>query len=89
MMRPYSAEQRQRFAEMLCHLANEWLVEREADFELDFQRGVEWCRNTATGDRTPRSNPTITLTLTINGGAQETEGGPIVPAPGVFRGPTE
>jgi hypothetical protein len=86
-MRRYTAEQRQRFAEMLSNLANEWIVEREAEFDLEFQRGVQWCRNTATGDRTPRSNPTFTLTLTINGGAQDTEGAPIVPSPGLFRGP--
>ena len=86
-MSKYTPEQRQRYAEMIAQLAREWIVEREADFELDMQRGVEWRQNTATGDRSPRANPTFSLTLRINGGARETEGPPLVPAPPVFRGP--
>jgi len=86
-MRLYTPEERQRFAETLSQLANEWIVRREAEFELSIERGVAWCRNTTTGDLVPRANPTITLTLTINGGAQETEGPAIIPSPPVFRGP--
>lgn len=88
-MRYYNAEERQRFAEILSDLANEWIIRKEADFEIEIQRGVHWCRNAATGNPTPRPNPTITLTLTINGGVQDTEGGPIVRSPGLFDKPID
>lgn len=88
-MRPYTPEQRQEYADMVCELAREWIVRREADFEIDLERGAEWCHNTTTGDRTPRANPTITLTLRVNGGAQATEGPQVVPSPPLFRGPPE
>lgn len=88
-MQSYTPEQRVRIADMICDLAREWIVQRASDFEIDLQRGVEWCANTATGDRTPRANPTLTLALRINGGAQESEGPPIIPSPPVFRGPGE
>jgi hypothetical protein len=86
-MARYTAEQRQEYAEMICELAREWIIDQEADFEVDLQRGVEWRRNASTGDPTPRANPTLTLTLRINGGAQRSEGLPIVPSPPLFRGP--
>jgi len=37
-----------------------------------------------TGDRHPRPNPSLTFTLLINGGARDTAGEPIIPAPRVF-----
>lgn len=86
-MRGYTPEQRQRIAEIISDLAREWIVQRESEFEFDLQRGVEWCTDVRSGDRTPRANQTLTLTLRVNGGAQESEGPPIVPTPTVFRGP--
>ncbi len=86
-MQHYTSEERQQYAEMVSELAHEWIVRREADFDVAIHRGVEWCRNNVTGDRVPRANPTITLTLSINGGASESEGPPIMPSPPVFRGP--
>lgn len=80
-------EQRKFFADQLCGMIREWIEQKESDFDVEIQRGVEWCLNTTTQDRTPRANPTLTLVVRINGGAQETEGPPIVPAPPVFRGP--
>jgi hypothetical protein len=88
-MRPYTPEQRQQYADMLCEIAQEWIVRREADFEVDLERGAEWCLNNSTGGLTPRANPTITLTLRVNGGAKATEGPPVVPSPPLFRGPPE
>ena len=83
----YTPEQRRQYADHLCELVREWIERRESDFDFSLQRGVEWCPDALSGERVPRANPTFTLTLTINGGAQETEGPPIVPAPTVFRGP--
>jgi hypothetical protein len=77
-MQPYTPEQRQQYADMVCELAREWIVRREADFEIDLERGAEWRHNTTTGGQTPRANPTVTLTLRVNGGS-----------PPLFRGPPE
>lgn len=87
-MERYTPEQRRQYADLVCDLVNEWIVQKQSDFEIDFERGVEWCTHAATGERTPRANPTFSVTLRINGGAQPTEGRAIVPAPPVFRGPT-
>ena len=43
-MARYTAEQRQEYAEMICKLAREWIIDQEADFEVDLQRGVECSR---------------------------------------------
>lgn len=88
-MQRYTPEQRQQYADMVCELAREWIVRREADFEIDLERGAEWRHNTTTGGQTPRANPTVTLTLRVNGGAQATQGPPVVPSPPLFRGPPE
>jgi hypothetical protein len=88
-MDQYTPEQRRMYADHLCELIREWVVRQESGFEIDLQRGVEWCRDAVTGDRTPRANPTLTLTLRINGGARESEGPPIVRTPPLFRGPEE
>jgi hypothetical protein len=87
-MQRYTPEQRKQYAEHICTLVRTWLEEKASDFEFEFERGVEWCADVRSGDRKPRANPTITLTLKINGGAQETEGPPIVPTPMLFRGPS-
>lgn len=83
----YTPEQRAQYAEQVCELVREWIVRRESEFAVRIQRGVEWCPDALSGDRTPRPNPTLTLTVTINGGARDTDGPPIVSAPPVFRGP--
>jgi hypothetical protein len=46
-------------------------------------------RTPAAASRTPRANPTLTLTLRVNGGAQESEGPPVVRTPPLFRGPAQ
>lgn len=83
----YTPEQRNAYADLICQMAREWILDRKAEFQLDLERGVEWCPNAVTGDSTPRPNPTFTLTLRINGGASRTDGPPIFAAPPVFRGP--
>jgi hypothetical protein len=85
-MEGYTAVQRKAYAAMISQLAQEWIVDRESAFQIDLERGVEWCPNMLTGDRTPRPNPTFTLTLRINGGASASDGPPIVAAPPVFKG---
>jgi hypothetical protein len=86
-MQRFTPEQRRFYADHLCELIREWVVDRDGDFEMDLQRGVEWCREPGAEGRTPRPNPTITLTLRINGGARETEGPPVVRTPPLYRGP--
>lgn len=86
-MQQYTPEQRKLYADHICDMVREWIVGRSSDFEFELERGVEWCHDVRTGDRRPRANPTITFTLRINGGAQESEGPPIVPTTTVFRGP--
>jgi hypothetical protein len=88
-MQEFPRELRRLYADRLCEMIREWVVEKEAPFEVDLERGVEWCRNAATGERTPRSNPSITLTLRINGGAHETEGAPVIRNPPIYRGPED
>jgi hypothetical protein len=85
-MEGYTVVQRKAYAAMISQLAQEWIVDRESEFQIDLERGVEWCANMLSGDRTPRPNSTFTLTLRINGGASPTDGPPIVAAPPVFRG---
>jgi hypothetical protein len=88
-MQEFPRELRQLYADRLCKMIREFVVEKEAPFEVDLQRGVEWCRNAATGDRTPRPNPSITLTLRINGGAHETQGDPVIRNTPIYRGPED
>jgi len=85
-MARFSPEENRRFADMICALVRTWIEEKGSEFDYELERGVEWCQDVRSGDRRPRANPTITLTLKINGGARETEGPPIVPTP-VFRDP--
>ncbi|HEX6070824.1 MAG TPA: hypothetical protein VFZ18_13400 [Longimicrobiaceae bacterium] len=84
-MRQYTAEQRKRYVDQICEMVREWIGNEENDFELGVQRGVEWRPEMGSGDRRPRANPSLTLTLKINGGAHDTEGPPLVAAPPVFR----
>ncbi len=84
-MARYTSEQRQQYADTICDLVREWIGDHANDFDLEVRRGVEW-RPELNGDaRHPRANNGITMTLVINGGAQESEGAPIVAAPRVFR----
>jgi hypothetical protein len=83
----YTPEQRSAYAEALYDLIRTWVEHGDSPFEIDLKRGVEWCTNARTGDRTPRANPGITLVLRINGGAEDSEGPAIVPTPTVFRPP--
>ena len=84
-MQRYTTEQRQLYAEQICNLVREWIRDEKNHFEFGVQRGVEWRPEVGSGDRRPRANPSLTLTLMINGGAQDTEGPPIVSAPTVFK----
>lgn len=84
-MQRYTPEQRQQYADQICTLIREWIGNEENQFEFGVQRGVEWRADMNSGERRPRANPSITLTVMINGGAQDTEGPPIVTAPQVFR----
>lgn len=77
-------EQRRAYAETLRDLIRDWVEKGDASFEIDLQRGVEWCTDARTGEPKPRANSTLTLVLKINGGAEDTEGPPIVPTPAVF-----
>ena len=86
-MRHYTSEQRRLYADQICTLVRDWIIDEANEFGLDIQRGVEWRPDLATGDRHPRLNPTATLVLTVNGGARETEGKPMLSAPQVFRAP--
>jgi hypothetical protein len=86
-MGDYTPEQRKQYADHICAMVREWVERQDSEFRFELERGVEWCQDLRTGDRRPRANPTITFTLTINGGARETEGPPVVPTPNVFRGP--
>lgn len=80
-MRHFTSEQRKLYADQICTLIRDWISDEANDFDVDIQRGVEWRPDMATGDRHPRHNPTATLTLTVNGGAQESEGKPMLSAP--------
>jgi hypothetical protein len=82
----YSDEQRQLYIDQICEMVREWIGNGDNDFELGVQRGVEWQPEVVSGNRRPRANPSLTLTLRINGGAHDTEGQPIVAAPRVFKG---
>ena len=84
-MQRYTSQQRRMYADQLCDLIREWIANEENHFEFGVRRGVEWRPEVGSGDRRPRANPSLTLTLMINGGAQDTEGTPIVPAPQVYR----
>lgn len=84
-MRRYTSEQRRLFADQICTMIRDWITDEANDFGIDIKRGVEWRPDLTTADRHPRSNPTATLILTLNGGARDTEGKPVVPAPPVFR----
>lgn len=84
-MQRYTDEQRRQYADQLCNLIREWIGNEENSFEFGVERGVEWRPEVGSGDRRPRPNTGLTLTLTINGGAQHTEGAPILPAPPVFK----
>ncbi|HEX6924593.1 MAG TPA: hypothetical protein VF167_04160 [Longimicrobiaceae bacterium] len=83
-MQRYTSEQRRRYADQLCAMIREWIGNEENHFEFSVQRGVEWRPEMGTGDRHPRPNPSLTFTLLINGGARDTAGEPIIPAPRVF-----
>lgn len=83
-MQRFTREQRRQYADQLCHLIRDWIGNEENHFEFGVQRGVEWRPEVGTGDRRPRANPSLTLTLMINGGAKDTEGPPILSAPQVF-----
>jgi hypothetical protein len=83
----YTAEQRRAYAEHLHSLIHEWIEQGEGDFEIELKRGVEWCPDARTQDRRPRANHTMTLVLTVNGGAEDSEGPPVVQAPGLYGGP--
>lgn len=85
-MRQYTVEQRKLYADHICDMVREWIERRGSDFAVELERGVEWCPDVRTGDQRPRANQTLTLTLKVNGGAQETDGLPIVPMPTLFRG---
>jgi hypothetical protein len=85
-MEEYTPEQRKRYADHICDMVREWIERRDSHFQFELERGVEWCADVRTGERRPRANPTITFTLKVNGGAQPSEGPPIVPTPTVFRG---
>lgn len=84
-MERYTTEQRRNYADQICNLIREWIGNEENHFEFGVQRGVEWRPEVGSGGRRPRANPSLTLTLMINGGARDTEGPPIVPAPTVFK----
>jgi hypothetical protein len=86
-MQRFTPEQRRFYADHLCELVREWIERPDAHFEIEMERGVEWCRDAGSGERTPRANPTLTMTLRVNGGAQESEGPPVVRTPPLFRGP--
>jgi hypothetical protein len=81
----HTPEQRRIYADGLAELVREWLVERGARFELEIQRGVDWCQEVTTASRTPVANDSFTITLRINGGAEEREGRPILRTPGIVR----
>lgn len=83
----HTPEQRAMYAAHLHELIRTWVEEGEAYFEMELKRGVEWCRDARTQERLPRANPTLTLTLRINGGAEESEGPPVIPVPNGFLGP--
>jgi hypothetical protein len=87
-MSRYSPEQRQAHAETLHELIRTWVEQGEADFEVELKRGVDWRTDVSSGDRRPKANSTLTLTLTINGGAEERAGPSIVPTTRVFGPPT-
>jgi hypothetical protein len=84
-MQRFTSEQRVRYADQICGMIREWIADEANHFEFGVQRGVEWRPEVGSGGRRPRANPSITLTLLINGGARDTEGPPIVAAPQVFR----
>lgn len=86
-MQRYTPEQRQLYADHLCSLIRHWIGDDANELEIDLKRGVEWRPELGSGERRPRMNESVTLTITINGGAHDTEGKPILPAPPVFRGP--
>jgi hypothetical protein len=88
-MHHYTPEQRSAYAETLYSLIRDWVEKGDARFEIDLKRGVEWCTDVRTGDPMPRANPTMTLVLKINGGADDSEGPQIMPTPGVFGGPEQ
>jgi hypothetical protein len=83
----HTPEQRSAYAKNLGDLIREWIVEREAGFELEIKRGVDWCREVTSDTRTPRPNETFTIVLRINGGAEQREGAPIVRTPGIAGPP--
>jgi hypothetical protein len=85
-MHRYTPEQRRAFAETLHHLIREWVEEGDAHLEIDLKRGIERCTDARSGDPTLRANRTLTLVLKVNGGAEDSEGPPILPTPGVFGG---
>jgi hypothetical protein len=81
-----SADQRRAYADVLCDLVREWIERGESRFDVDLKRGTEWCTDARTHEPLPRANPTLTLTLRTNGGAEDSEGPPIMPTPGLFGG---
>jgi hypothetical protein len=84
-----SADQRRAYADALCDLVREWVEGGENRFEIDLKRGTEWCTDARTQGSLPRANPTLTLTLRINGGAEDSEGPVILPVPPLFQRPAE
>jgi hypothetical protein len=86
-MREFTPDQRRRYAQYLCEMIQEWIGEGTSPFEFEVMRGVEWCTDARSGLRTPRPNPSFTVILKINGGAQDSEGPPILPTPALFREP--
>jgi hypothetical protein len=86
-MRELTRDQRQRYALYLCEMIQEWVAEGDDPFEVEVARGTQWYTDAVTGLRTPRANPTITVVLKINGGAQDTEGPTGVSGTTLFGGP--
>jgi hypothetical protein len=86
-MREFTPDQRRRYAVYLCEMIMEWIAEGSDPFEIEVSRGTQWYTDALSGLRTPRANPSITVVLKINGGAQDSEGPIGVPNPTVFRGP--
>jgi hypothetical protein len=82
-----SPDQRRAYADALCDLIREWVERGEGRFDVDLKRGTEWCTDARTHESLPRANPTLTLTLRINGGAEDSRGPVVLPVPPLFQPP--
>lgn len=80
-MSELTEEQRQEIADKICEQVRDWVMNPDYTVELTVLPGVETSPNPETGYMDADYNETWTMEIRVNGGARDTESGPMTNDP--------